>query len=318
MRLYRALRYAPLAAVGLAVMAAARAVDAHPEGCAGPDIHMERQLSADWSKAVDQLATDLKVENDWDRCAVVTLLPSGSEVVVRVALQDGRAAMRRVHAPWELSSTVEAVLLVLPASSAHASAKNEEPARGEAAPPVSVLPRSNRDDRGVAHIELGLAGDARASGVPLFWGAGALFTSQVSLDGWLVAAEGHWDVFDTPVTIVAPAGFNMQTFAVGVGVGRRFESATLRADLLIGPELLVENEEADGAGEGLGGSTSDVRVHVTTHFVPLHAKPVRWFAALDADASPARIRHATRADPALPTSPAWSAGLGVGFLWEIR
>jgi hypothetical protein len=125
-------------------------------------------------------------------------------------------------------------------------------------------------------------------------------------------------VFDAPVTIVVPAGFNMQTFAAGVAIGRRIEGATLRADVLLGPELLVENEEADGTGEGMGGSTNDVRVHLTARLLGAHAKNPRWFGALDVDASPARIRRARQTDPGLPTSPAWSAGLGVGLLWEVQ
>jgi hypothetical protein len=278
-------------------------------------------LSPAWESAASQLKNDLKSLGELDRCAVVTLLPAGAEMIVQVVLADGRSAVRHVRRAEDLVSTIEALLL-LPPAAAYDSPPAPPPAMApEPTPETSTIGSRSAPTQhtpAAAQVELGFGGNARTSGTPLFWGAGAMFVAQLALDGWLIGTEGHWDVFDAPVTLVTPGGFNMQTVGIGAAAGRRIENGALRFDILVGPELLVENEEADGTGDGVGGTSNDVRLHLTTRLLGARAKSPRWFGAFDADASPARFRRSLRMDSSLPQSPAWSAGLGVGLLWEVR
>jgi hypothetical protein len=302
-------------------IAAGRASQAHAfraDDCGGPQIGFQGNLGAAWESAAMQLKAELAVQRELDRCAVVTLVATGTQVVVQVVLADGRAAVRRVHEPADLASTVEALLVLPPPP----DPDTNEAARVTSAPSFDASTRDPSLPREkppvVMHVELGIGGGARLLGSPVFWGAGPLLFAQVSVDDWIVGTEAHWDVFDAPVTIAVPAGFNMQSVGVGIAFGRTFKGSALRADVLLGPEIIVENEEASGEGDGIGGTSNDIRLHLITRLLAARSTKVRWFGALDADVSPARIRNAEQVDKGLPTSPSWSAGLSVGLLWEVR
>jgi hypothetical protein len=300
-------------------IAAGRASAAHAfraDDCAGAQIGFDASLGAAWENAALQLKADLAVQRELDRCAVVTLVSAGTEVVVEVVLADGRSAVRRVREPAELSSTVEALLLLPPPPARHENdATRVTSASSPGASSLDPLQLAEKPPV-VMHVELGIGAGARLLGSPVFWGAGPVFFAQVSVDDWIVGTEAHWDVFDAPVTIAVPSGFNMQSVGVGAAVGRSFKGSALRADVLLGPEIVVENEEANGAGEGLGGTSNDIRLHLITRWLAARSTKMRWFGALDADVSPARIRQPVQVDQGLPTSPSWSAGLSVGLLWE--
>jgi hypothetical protein len=132
---------------------------------------------------------------------------------------------------------------------------------------------------------------------------------------WVVETTARWDLFDAPLGATA-AGFGMQTFAVGAAIGPRLDTRSIEATLTLGPEAVVEDQEADGPGEGLGGSTADVRLDAALTIASRSEAALRPFGRLDVDASPARVRRARRLDAELPALPAWSAGVAVGLLWR--
>ena len=100
----------------LAAGPAAHAETGRIDRCVGPDIRFEKRLSPAWESAASQLKNDLKSLDELDRCAVVTLLPAGAEMIVQVVLADGRSAVRRVRRAEDLVSTIEALLLLPPAA----------------------------------------------------------------------------------------------------------------------------------------------------------------------------------------------------------
>ena len=152
------------------------------------------------------------------------------------------------------------------------------------APPVA-----ERANLGSApHFEAGLGASGRIAGGPLYLGAGAAAFAQASLGSWLFGVMAHWDAADWLVSEAVPSGFNMQTLAVGVVAGHRTNLRVGTLDLLIGPQLRVENQEAfggQGAADGIGGGTSDIRVDAALRISAASNSPVRFYGEVDLDAS---------------------------------
>jgi hypothetical protein len=136
------------------------------------------------------------------------------------------------------------------------------------------------------------------------------------LDRWVVGVFARWDAFDDLLISSPASGFNMHTVAVGVFAGFRRSIGSLSLDGTAGPEVVVENQEADGAGDGIGGDVSDVRLDFGVRLCGPNGSPTRIYAAGDLDASPARIRHSKRLDTGLPTLPFWSGGVTLGLMWS--
>jgi len=160
----------------------------------------------------------------------------------------------------------------------------------------------------------------RVASSPLYGGVGLAAFAQLNLDRWLVGVAARWDADDALVTAAPPSGFNMQTLALGIDFGVRssFRGSTL--DVLIGPEVRIENQEAFGgetAPDGIGGGTSDVRLDASLRITTPRSSSVRFFSEGDVDVSPARTAKTRRLDPGLPTLPAWSAGLALGVAWSL-
>src|SRR5262249_45838045 len=111
-----------------------------------------------------------------------------------------------------------------------------------------------------AHLEVGMGAAGRVAGGFLYGGGGAASFAQLALDRWLVGVTARWEVVQDTLTVPSPSGFNMQTFAVGVGLGRRITAGECNFDAVLGPAVVVESQEAEGIADGLGGTASDARV----------------------------------------------------------
>jgi len=83
----------------------------------------------------------------------------------------------------------------------------------------------------------------------------------------------------------------------------------------LGPEVVVESQEAEGPADGLGGTASDVRFDLLLRVSVPRSARTRFYAGADADVSPSRLRRTKQLDAGLPALPAWSSGLQIGILW---
>jgi hypothetical protein len=103
-----------------------------------------------------------------------------------------------------------------------------------------------------------------------------------------------------------------------VHVGRRFELESASVDLLLGPNLVLERQDADDGELDIGGTAADVRVDVAARMASSRRSPLRLFGRADLELSPARLAKEHFAHPALPALPSFTFGLGLGVLWSSR
>jgi len=285
--------------------------------CRGAELDV-KGASGPWVRRIEEARARVRQAPDIDPCARLSFTAKDNEMIMRVVLADGRTAVRRILRPEDLLETVTAVLL-LPRRPQ--PPKQELESNSNIVMPTAVpvagpeLTRDAKPELVSAHLELGAGAAARISGGPAYAGAGASAFANVLLDPWLLGVFARWDAVESPLSS-PPSGFNMQTFALGVQMGFRKSLGGLSLDGMIGPEMLVESQEADGPDDGIGGDVSDVRLEFGLRLSGPRRSRMRLYAAGGIDASPARIRRAKQLDPGLPPLPSWSSGLTLGLMWS--
>jgi hypothetical protein len=264
-----------------------------------------------WQDAADALAKHLHSLGNLDPCAQVSVRPHDSGVLLEITTGDGRRALRQVESVPELLRTAEA-LLVLPPEPAPPAA---QPAPAELPPPE---PQPLALQTAATHVEVGAGGALRFSGGPLYVGGGIAGFAEFALDRWLLAVSARWDVIEVLVTQPTTDDFDMESSAVGVSAGRRFELSSVNLDALIGPTIVLESQDADDGDRDVHGAAADFRLSLGLRVSGPRSSSVRAFASTDFEASPARIRQSKHLDQALPSLPWWSSGVAVGVAWGVR
>jgi hypothetical protein len=303
-----------VAAFGLALAAlasAASSAGATADSCLAPKVSIEVPPGAQWQTATAELAEHLRSLRDLDKCARVSVRPHGSGVLLEITTSDGRDAARQVSDVAELLRTAEA-LLVLPPQPAPVESK---------ASPLETPPAEPRPASSTAasiHVDLGVGGSLRFGGGPLFGGGGVAGFAAFAIDRWLLNVSGRWDIADAYFAQPTPMDFEMQSTSVGVSAGRRLELGSANFDALIGPNVVLESQDADDGDREVHGAAADFRLAVALRVSGPRSSSVRAFATSDFEGSPARIRSQKYLDRALPQLPWWSSGLAVGVLWGAR
>jgi len=303
-----------IAAFGLVLAALTASAAGHAataDSCLAPKVSIEVPPGAQWQTATAELAEHLRSLRDLDKCARVSVRPSGSGVLLEISTSDGRVATRQVSDVAELLRTAEA-LLVLPPQPV-LSPNNTSPSE---TPPPEPRPASLAASS--VHVELGVGGALRFGGGPLFGGGGVAGFADFAIDRWLLTVTGRWDIADGYFTQPAPSDFVMQSTAVGVGAGRRLELGSANFDALIGPNVVLESQDADDGEREVHGAAADFRLAVAVRVSGPRSSSVRAFATSDFEGSPARVRSQKYLDRALPQLPWWSSGLAIGVLWGAR
>src|SRR5262249_35146068 len=109
------------------------------------------------------------------------------------------------------------------------------------------------------------------------------------------------------------------TYAIGIGLGRRFDVGRTALDFVFGPEVIAETQEMEGPDGGKDGrNNSDVRLDAQIRFsIPIEGR-TRLFAALDGETPASRLASAPPSDGGYPPLPSWSGGLTLGAAWDLR
>ena len=297
--------------LGLAALAfGATGNAATAESCLAPKVSVEVPPGADWQTATADLAEHLRSLRDLDKCARVTVRPSGSIVLLEITTGDGRVATRQVSDVADLLRTAEALLVLPPQPVAVAKASPLE------TPPPDPRPASSASAS--IHVDLGVGGALRFGGGPSFGGGGVAVFATFAMERWLLTVSGRWDVADAYFAEPTPSDFDMQSTSVGVSAGRRLEVGSANFDALIGPNVVLESQDADDGNREVHGAAADFRLAVALRVSGPRSSSVRAFATTDFEGSPARIRSQKYLDRALPQLPWWSSGLAVGVLWGAR
>ncbi len=306
------------AALGLALGSGLFAPRAWAEAtgkCLGPELSVAVPAGPEWRTAVEQLTERLRGLKDLDKCARVTVRGDSAAVILQISTGDGREAKRRVKSVSELLIAAEAVL-VLPPSLSPLSPPPPSLVSARELPPVDAKLSSGAST--VIHIELGFAGALRFGGGPAFAAGGAATFAEVALDSWLLAINARYEITTALLTEPTATDFVMQSSSVGISAGRRFRLGGLNVDGLLGPNAVLENEDADELDREIHGAAADLRLSATMRISGPPSSSVRAFASGDFEASPARLRSSKTLDQSLPTLPWWSSGVAVGVLWSAR
>lgn len=303
--------------LGIACGVVLRLVPAHamaPETCVGPKVSALVPPGAEWDSATSDLTRRLRELTNLDPCARMTIRPQDVGAVVEVTTSDGRQAARRVNSVKELLAAAEALLVLPPAPQSHpASVARSSPLES---PPVDRTPL--KAEVPPTHVELGAGGCLRFGGGPLYSDGGVVGFADFVLDHWLLAVTGRWDIAAAFVNEPTPRDFKMRSNSVGVGVGRRFEIDNTNLDVMLGPNLILETQDADDGQRDVHGAAGDFRLAVSLKVSGPRSSSVRAFAVGDFEASPARVRSLKYIDRSLPSLPWWSSGVAVGILWGAQ
>jgi len=274
--------------------------------CEAPRLHVQLPPGSAWAERIEPLRAELR-DARIDRCARVDIRLEGAEAVVSVTSR-GRSATRRLSEPSELVRTVEALMVLPPAIEMAPSPSERVPNEVERAPPPPPEP---------THVEAALGAAVRVGG-NLYAGGGFSALADVVVDNYVLGVSGRWDVTDGYVSEPTAGDFSMESGAFGIVLGRRAALRWASLDVLLDGQIVVESQDQNSPGDGVDGDTLDTRFGVGLRASTPKPSGFRPFLLADIEASPARIAHSKRIDPALPLLPAWTCGLSLGIMWGPR
>jgi len=305
-------RWPPLAAalLGAALSSSALAQSSAP--CKGPEIRLVAPAAdrPEWQALRANLREHLLTLRDLDRCAQLTLRAQGGTLVLDVRASDGRVASRPVENEAQLLRASEALLTLPP------KAPNSSLAQSPAEKPPSERELPEPAPPAAARVELGVGASARLGGLPLFFAGGVAGFADVALEPWVVGVSARWDISTGLLSEPTLMDYYLMTTAVGVHLGRRFELESASLELLLGPNLVHESQDADDGQLDIAGSAADVRLDLGARLSVARRASFRAYASADLEASPARLAKRHYAAASLPALPSFSFGLALGVMWS--
>lgn len=281
--------------------------------CEDSRIRIQGRLGEQWLEPLVHACETLRALPDSDATARVRIVPAGRDVIVEVALRDGRATLRRVHNPAALTDTLEALLMIPPSHvppDARWTKLAVTPAQSELVPPAPLQPVPVAGQ--TIGVELGGSVGGRVAGDGYFSITPAGF-AQIRANDWLFGMSARWDVYQMK-RAVHLTDFDMQTIAAGLAVARRLRVGFGNLDIGLSPRLLAETQGYTTTLGEQADSQIDVRLAAFAR-AALGRSHTRVFIEIDAELSPSRIRRSIHIDATLPPLPAWSAGASFGLIW---
>ena len=308
-----------LAAIALPLPLLAATAAAASAQCAGPVLNVVIPQGEAGRRLADVLREHVERLPDLDRCAKVTVEVHGSALSIEVKTGDGRVAKRQVESEAALLRESEALLTLPPEPAPAATTPTASTAPVIPQPSSQELPPSDAPapkPREAAHVEFGAGANARLGGVPAFGSGGVEGFADMALGRWLLGVSTRWDLTDGLINQPTLADYRMTSTAVGVSVGRRFEFGGSLVDALLGPNVVLESQDADDQENDLHGSAADLRVALSLRVSGPSRSAWRAFASAQCEASPTRLAKQHFINSRLPPLPSWGSGLAVGVMWS--
>ena len=299
------------ATIGALLVACASAAHARaPIECAQSNVRIEGPIPKRWVHSLGEACRDLSELEDVDLTASVRIRGEGDDLVVEVALPDGRRTRRTVRKEAALQPTLHALLLVPSYDVEITTEPPPESSPAEVVPDTPAPPRPSPPPVRVA-ASLGVGGGARIAAESYASLAANAF-AELTVDRWLIGTTFRWDVVqDTAGRVM---GFEMETVTIGLEAGYVLPLPFGAVDLGLCPRLLSETQTFENTSGETTRGAMDVRLGAFSRLRLGHSH-FRPAIELDADLSPARLRREIRLDPLLPPLPSWSAGIGLALVW---
>jgi len=287
--------------------------------CRGPEVTLVVPDAEhdQWQTLRSKLSDHLRTLPDLDRCAQLTLHVRGANLVVEVHASDGRVAARTVTSEAEVMRVSEALLTLPPQAAKLPTAVTPaaEPLLQARELPDPPDPRPATREP-APRVELGVGVAARLGGSPLFVAGGIAGFADVAIAPWLLGVSARWEITTGLLNEPTLMDYYLMSTAVGVHVGRHFELESTSLDLLLGPNLVFEAQDADDGNQDIGGSAADVRVDLGARLSGPKRSRWRAFGSTDLELSPARLAKDRYAHPGLPALPSFSWGFVLGVSWS--
>lgn len=278
--------------------------------CQGPAVVAESGLRLPWRRPVGQLTEALATLPDVERCAVVHIRPDGASAAdVEVRLPDGRSATRHLTRPDELTTVVRSLVTNLPALT--------DP-QGAALPTADNVEQQRRTPPRRREFGAGLGTSLHVLARPTFLGFGITGDLHGVIDRWVYGAWLRWDARERAVgQRDVPPDLAMSSFLLGAFVGSRFVLGPVVLDATVGPNVLIENQEAfEGTRDDVGGDFVELSVGANLRLLAPRTSAWRAFALLGFDVYPRRIGRELQRAETLPVLPAFSTTFAVGAAWS--
>jgi hypothetical protein len=303
----------PVLAAALLGSSLSRLATGQPSAhCRGPEITLAVPAADKdkWLALRANLSEHLRTLRDLDRCAQLTLRALGDHLVLDVRAGDGRVASRAVENEAQLLHASEALLTLPPTvpNSALAASPAEKPPPEPRAPAPAAA----------ARVELGAGASARLGGLPLFVAGGVAGFADVATLPWVFGVSARWDITRGLLSEPTLADYYLMSTAIGLQVGRSFELGSTSLAVLLGPNLVLETQDADDGQQDIGGSAADVRIDLGARLSGPRRSAVHAFASADLEVSPARLAKQHFAAAGLPPLPSFSFGLSLGVVWSSK
>jgi hypothetical protein len=271
---------------------------------------VEAGLRPPWRRALGQLAPTLASLPDVDHGAVVLVRPDGARAAdVEVRLPDGRSTTRHLTQPDELTTVVRSLVTNLPEIS---------DAPGSLLLTDQTVERPPRTPPRPREFGAGIGTSLHVASRPTFVGLGLTGDLHGVIDRWVYGAWLRWDARQRAVAQRGlPRDLAMSSFLFGAYAGARFGLGPVALDATLGPNVLIENQEAfEGTRDDVGGDFVELSVGANLRLLAPRTTPWRGFALLGFDVYPRRVGRELRRADTLPVLPAFSATFAVGAAWS--
>lgn len=312
-------------------VALARPAFGAERGCVQVALAVDAEVLARFPHLPERVEGALLARKDIEPCARVWLGATGAGLAVRVVLEDGRSAVRRVPAPEDVIPALEGLLLV-PSPEAARATQAEPSARPARAVPSPAPARGVRT--GVSESDgpeqappegaermgfsLSLVGGAHRGDGQSGESYGLL--SLVNVSRWLFGLDGR--AVNHRAFGPSPEGEPRTTLRVAAVSGRRLGAGTLALDLLLGPALVLEHsteiEVEEGRTTRRASATQVVpRLWLGSHLHLGALSAVSGFVGIEGEVGPTGA-PSPEGFAGLGPLPVWSAGLALGGTVRTR
>jgi hypothetical protein len=309
-------------------------VAAEPARCALTVVDADATVAERWPGLPAQIRATFALRDDIDACARIQLATSGPAIVLRVALPDGRTAVRSVLRREDVMPAVEALLLLPEAGPSTTTETSGQVASSRSDGIVPAVRAETAISRRISEpppaspaavatgvqVDFAVAVAARAGDGHM--GVGLGLASFLELAHWLLGFQGqlalYWPVGAADRQQPMAGAARAVALELGLLGGRRFRSRAGTLDLAVGPALALHGT-ATSATQQVGTAAPAPhpgadgvfpRVVVSSRLSFGRRSAVRTFVQADGEIG----ETGGSSDPTTGAVrlPAWTIGLAVG------